>query len=157
MAEEKPKTRFAVQRIFTRNSSFEAPNIPDVFRQKWQPQVKVDLDTQSSSISEDTYQVLLRITVTATLEEKTAFLAEVEQGCVATISGFEEAQLNQMLGAYLPGLLFPYARETIDTLVVKGSFPPVMLAPVNFEALYRSRQQKQNGSDQPESNQQTDS
>lgn len=145
MAEEQARTQFGVQRIFTRNTSFESPNVPDVFRQKWQPKLDVDLDTQANHVSDNTYQVLVRVTVTAKLDDQTAFLAEVEQGCIATIAGFGEEQLDQMLGAYLPALLFPYARETIDTLVVKGSFPPVMLAPVNFDALYKSKKEKQQG------------
>jgi len=145
MAEEQPKSRFGIQRLFTRNTSFESPNAPQIFREQWKPQVKVDLNNHSSKLSDDTYEVVIRVTVTATLEGKTAFLAEVEQGCIATIAGFEEKALDQMLGAYIPSLLFPYARETVDGMVVKGSFPPVMLAPVNFDAMYQQKKQKENG------------
>lgn len=143
MAEEQPKNKFGIQRLFTRNTSFESPNAPDIFREKWQPKIKVDLGNKSTKLSEDTYQVLIRVTVTATLDDKTAFLAEVEQGCVAAIAGFEQDALDHMLGAYVPTVLFPYAREAIDAMVVKGSFPPVMLAPMNFEALYQQKKQKQ--------------
>ncbi|MEX1056524.1 MAG: protein-export chaperone SecB, partial [Natronospirillum sp.] len=92
--------------------------------------------------TEDAYEVVIRVTVTAKLEDEVAFLAEVEQGCIATVAGMTEEQLEQMLGAYVPSVLFPYAREAIDGMVVKGSFPPVMLAPVNFDALHQQSQQK---------------
>ncbi|TGG92358.1 protein-export chaperone SecB [Natronospirillum operosum] len=143
MAEEQPKTRFGIQRLFTRNTSFESPNAPQIFREQWKPQIKVDLNTKSTKLADDAYEVVIRVTVTAKLEEKTAFLAEVEQGCVASIAGFDDKQLDQMLGAYVPSLLFPYARETVDNMVVKGSFPPVMLAPVNFDALHKQQKEKQ--------------
>ena len=151
MAEEQPKTRFGVQRLFTRNTSFESPNAPEIFREQWKPKIKVDLNTQSKALADDAYEVVIRVTVTATLEDKTAFLAEVEQGCIATIAGFEEQQLDQMLGAYVPSLLFPYARETVDSMVVKGSFPPVMLAPVNFDALHKQRKEKQQAAETEDS------
>lgn len=139
---QKPKNKFGIQRLFTRNTSFESPNAPAIFSEKWQPQIKVDLGNKSTKIGDDSYEVLIRVTVTATLNDKTAFLAEVEQGCVAAIAGFSDEALDHMLGAYVPTVLFPYAREAIDSMVTKGSFPPVMLAPMNFEALYQQSKQK---------------
>lgn len=142
---EAPKTRFGIQRIYIKNSSFEAPNSPAIYRSQWQPKIKVDLNTKANALGDDAYEVLLRLTVTAELDDKVAFLAEIEQACIVTAAGFEPEPLDQMLGAYVPSLLFPYAREAVDSLVVKGSFPAVMLAPVNFDVLYQqSKQQKTN-------------
>lgn len=143
MTEADTQTKFGIQRLFMRNISFESPMAPDVFLSTWKPQIKIDLNTQHQALEEDRHEVILRITVTATLDDKTAFLVEVEQGCIAVVSGFPEAQRNQMIGAYVPSVLFPYAREAIDNLVTRGSFPALMLAPVNFDALYQQRLQQQ--------------
>lgn len=145
-------TKFGIQRLFVRNISFESPMAPDVFLSTWKPQIKIDLNTQHRALEDDRHEIILRITVTAMLEEKTAFLVEVEQGCIAVVSGFADPQKGQMIGAYIPSMLFPYAREAIDNLVTRGSFPALMLAPVNFDALYQQRLQQQadasaNGSD----------
>ncbi|MEX0584215.1 MAG: protein-export chaperone SecB [Natronospirillum sp.] len=152
MAEEQPKTRFGVQRLFTKNTSFESPSAPDIFRKPWKPEIKVDLNTKSSKLSDEAYEVVIRVTVTAKLEDQTAFLAEVEQGCIVTVSGMTDEQVEQMLGAYVPSVLFPYARETIDNMVVKGSFPPVMLAPVNFDALHQQSKQNKAAATNAEAN-----
>ena len=130
------KGQFGIQRIFTKDVSFESPNVPEVFRQAWKPQINMDLNTNSKKIADDVYEVILTLTVTAKNEDKTAFLAEIHQGGIFKIEGLEGAALHQTLGAFCPNLLFPYAREAIDALVVKGSFPALMLAPVNFEAIY---------------------
>jgi preprotein translocase subunit SecB len=143
MTEAEQQTKFGIQRLFVRNISFESPMAPDVFLSTWKPQIKIDLNTQHKALGDDRHEVILRLTVTATLEDKTAFLAEVEQGCIATVVGFADAQKSQMIGAYIPSMLFPYAREAIDNLVTRGSFPALMLAPVNFDALYQQRLQQQ--------------
>ena len=135
-ATEAKKGQFAIQRIFLKDVSFEAPNVPDVFRQQWEPQINMDLNTSSKKLADDVYEVTLTLTVTAKNEEKTAFLAEVHQGGIFKIEGLEGAALHQTVGAFCPNLLFPYAREAIDSLVVKASFPALMLAPVNFDAIY---------------------
>src|SRR5690606_731363 len=103
----------------------------------WQPRVSVDLNTKSNRIDEDgNFEVVLSITLTTKVEEETAFLVEVQQAGIFTVRGFEGETLRQVLATACPNVLFPYARETIDNLCVKGGFPAVMLAPVNFEALY---------------------
>ncbi len=143
-ATEEKKGQFAIQRIFLKDVSFEAPNVPDVFRQQWKPQINMDLNTSSKKLADDVYEVILTLTVTAKNEDKTAFLAEVHQGGIFKIEGLEGAALHQTVGAFCPNLLFPYAREAIDSLVVKASFPALMLAPVNFDAIYaQSLQQAQ--------------
>lgn len=105
--------------------------------------LKLDLDTASSQLAEDVYEVVLRVTVTASLGEETAFLCEVQQGGIFSVAGIEGTQLAHCLGAYCPNILFPYARECITSLVSRGTFPQLNLAPVNFDALFMNYLQQQ--------------
>jgi preprotein translocase subunit SecB len=130
--------QFAMQRIYSKDLSFESPATPGVFKKQWQPKVNVDLNTKSDKIDEEgNFEVVLTITLTAKVEEETAFLVEVQQAGIFFIAGFEGEELRRILGTAAPNILFPYAREAIDAVCVKGGFPPVMLAPVNFDALYQ--------------------
>ena len=138
--------QFQIQRVFTKDISFEAPNAPQVFQKEWEPDVKLDLDTASSQLADEVYEVVLRVTVTATVGEETAFLCEVQQAGIFTISGIEGTQMAHCLGAYCPNILFPYARECITSLVSRGTFPQLNLAPVNFDALFMNYLQEQEGS-----------
>ncbi|MEX0619792.1 MAG: protein-export chaperone SecB [Pseudohongiellaceae bacterium] len=134
---------FALQRIYLKDSSFESPRSPASFQGKWSPRVTFDIKTRSQKIQDDLYEVVLVLTVEAKQdEENVAFLAEVQQGGLFGVKGFSNEQQEQVLAAVCPNILFPYAREAIDGLVVKGSFPPLMLAPVNFDALYAQRKQR---------------
>lgn len=146
MAEEQAATaqegqqqqQFGIQRIYNKDVSFESPATPDVFRRQWQPKFNVDLNTKSNAVDEEgNFEVVLTITVTAKIEEETIFLVEVQQAGIFLITGFEGDNLRRLLGTAAPNVLFPYARENIDALVVKGGFPAIMLSPVNFEALYQ--------------------
>lgn len=141
MAGEQATTQaqqFAVQRIYVKDLSFEAPSTPGVFRKQWQPKLNVDLNTRSNPIDgEGNFEVVLSITITAKLEEETAFLIEVQQAGIFSVRGFEGEDLRRILGTAAPNVLFPYARETIDSVCVKGAFPPIVLAPVNFDAVYQ--------------------
>lgn len=142
-AQEQPQQQFAMQRIYTKDISFESPQTPGVFREQWSPQINVDLNTRSAKVDEEgNYEVVLTITIAAKKEENTVFLCEVQQAGIFFISGIEGENLRRVLGTAAPNILFPYARETIDTLCVKGGFPAVMLAPVNFEALYQQAKQQ---------------
>jgi preprotein translocase subunit SecB len=127
---------FALQRLYTKDVSFESPNAPQVFQGEWKPQVNMDLNTENQQLSENQWEVVLTITVTAKVEDKAAFIVEIQQAGVFLIDGLSPPQVAQTLGAFCPNILFPYARESIDTLVVKGSFPALMLQPVNFDAIY---------------------
>lgn len=149
MAEEAVKQQqFTVQRIYTKDLSFESPSTPSVFKKQWQPKVNVDLNTKSSAIDEEgNFEVVLSITITAKVEEDTAFLIEVQQAGIFYIAGFEGEDLRRILGTAAPTILFPYVRETIDTVCVKGGFPAVMLAPVNFDAVYQQALSQQAQSD----------
>lgn len=137
------QAQFALQRIYTKDVSFEAPNVPEVFQSAWKPQVNLDLNTAHTRISDSQFEVVLSLTVTAKLDDKVAFLVEVQQAGVFLAKGIEGPQLGQLLGAYCPNILFPYAREAIDSLVTRGSFPALMLAPINFDAIYAQAVAKQ--------------
>jgi preprotein translocase subunit SecB len=150
--EEQVQQQFTMQRIYVKDISFESPASPDIFRQNWQPNVNVDLNTRSSKADDaGNHEVVLTITVTAKIEEKNAFLVEVQQAGIFFAVGIEDEPLKQILATVAPNILFPYAREAIDGLVVKGGFPPLMLAPVNFDALYQQAmaQQAAQAGDQP--------
>jgi len=133
-----PQQQFTLQRIYTKDVSFESPSTPEVFRKSWQPNVNIDLNTKSARVDEEgNHEVVLTLTVTSKTEDETAFLVEVQQAGIFFVVGIEGDALRQVLATVGPNILFPYARENIDSLVVKGGFPPLMLSPVNFEALYR--------------------
>ena len=135
--EETPQTQFALQRIYVKDLSFESPRAPQVFQSAWKPQINLELNTRHTVLEENIYEVVLSLTITAKNDgEEVAFLAEVQQAGIFQIQGLEEAALQQTLGSFCPNLLFPYARETVDNVVGKGSFPVLMLAPVNFDAIY---------------------
>ena len=142
MAEEQAK-QFIIQKIYVKDVSFETPNSPVIFTQKWEPKVEFNLASNAQALENGLFEVGLTVTVTVKLEDKTAYLAEVTQAGVFTVSGFEEQEMGPMIGSYCPTILFPFARETVSDLVVKGGFPPMLLAPVNFDALYLQHVQQQ--------------
>ena len=137
MADNQPQ--FALQRIYTKDVSFEAPNAPAAFTKEWKPEIKLDLNSGARKLDEQHFEVTIKVTITATNAEETAFLVELEQAGLFTIANIPEEQLQPMLGAMCPNILFPYLRESVDALVVKGGFPALMLAPINFDALYQQR------------------
>lgn len=134
---------FSIQRIYTKDISFETPNSPDIFQVEWKPEIKVDLDTKSKSLTENVHEVVLTLTVTATLGEKVAFLCEVHQAGIFTLGNMPESQLAHAINAFCPNILFPYAREAVSSLVTRGSFPQLNLAPVNFDAMFANFVEKQ--------------
>lgn len=146
MSEEQTQ-QFAIQKIYLKDVSFESPNSPQAFMGKdWQPSINVHLNTINNKLNDGVYEVVLDITVTAKQNDTTAFLVEVKQAGIFTIDGFPDDALGGMLGAFCPETLFPYAREAVSELVVKGGFPLLALAPVNFNAMYQNQLgQKQDG------------
>lgn len=140
---EQQGPQFLIQRIYTKDISFETPNSPAVFTDKWEPQVNIDLNTGSNKIGDKIYEVVLSVTVTVKIEDKTAYLAEVKQAGIFTVDGFNEQDLGGMLHSYCPNLLFPYVREVVSDLVSKGSFPQLVLQPINFDAMYAQHLQQQ--------------
>ncbi len=143
MAEEtQTEKQFALQKLYIKDVSFETPNSPAVFTQQWEPKVEFNLASNAQALQENLYEISLTVTVTVKLQDKTAYLVEVSQAGIFTLTGFEEHELGPMIGSYCPNILFPYAREAVSDLVVKGGFPPMLLAPVNFDALYMQHVQQ---------------
>ena len=150
MAEENPQNQnapeqqFQIQKIYLKDVSFESPNTPLVFTETdKEPEINVQINSASKAVSQNVYEVDLKVTVTAKKNKKTAFLVEVTQAGVFTIAGFGKDQLGGMLGAFCPETLFPFAREVVSDLIVKGGFPQLLLAPINFNALYTQQLQQQ--------------
>ena len=142
-ATEQAQQQFAIHKIYTKDISFEAPHAPAIFNEEWKPEVNLDLNSQGRSIGENTYEVVLSLTVTTKNQDKTAFLVEVQQAGIFGIAGFGPEDLSHMIGSFCPNILFPYARETISDLVTRGGFQPLLLAPVNFDALYAQHLEQQ--------------
>lgn len=136
---DNPQPQFGLQRVYLKDVSFEAPNSPKVFSQEWKPEIKLDLNTGAKQLDEQHYEVSIKMTLTATQAEETVFLVEIEQAGLFAMINIPAEQVRPMLGAMCPNMLFPYLRENIDSLVVKGGFPALMLSPINFDALYQQR------------------
>lgn len=134
--------KFGIQRIYVKDLSFETPNSPAIFTEKWEPNVNVDLNTTVNPLSEGIFEVVLTVTVTAKLAEQAAYLAEVQQAGIFNVAGFADAEMGQMLHSFCPNILFPYAREVVTNLVSRGSFPQLILSPVNFDAVYGQHLQR---------------
>ena len=148
--------QFNIQRIYTKDISFESPNAPAIFTKEWKPEIKLDLDTKTAKIEETVFEVVLSVTVTASMGEETAFLCEVQQAGIFAIGEMPDQNKAHMLGSYCPNVLFPYARETISNLVNRGTFPPLNLAPVNFDAIFAAYMQKRAQQEQDGQPQQLD-
>lgn len=144
-AAEAQGPQFSLQRIYVRDLSFEAPKSPAIFRQEWTPSVALDLNTRQKSLEGDFHEVVLTLSVTVKNGEEVAFIAEVQQAGIFLIQGLDEASMSHTLGAFCPNILFPYARECITSLVSRGTFPQLNLAPVNFDALFMNYLQQQAG------------
>lgn len=136
------ETQFMIQRIYVKDSSYETPNTPTVFQQQWEPELNLDLNTMSTQLEPNVYEVVLTVTATISNQKATAFLVEVKQAGIFTIQGAAINQLQHLLGSFCPSLLFPYAREAITSQVIRGSFPQLVLAPINFDALYMQQMEE---------------
>ncbi len=134
--DSQPDKLISIQKIHVKDVSFEAPNSPQIFSENWEPQVEVNLSSNTHSMQDSLFEVALTVTVTVKLAETTAYLVEVCQAGIFSISGLSDDEMGSTLGSFCPNLLFPYAREVISDLVIKGGFPPMHLAPVNFDSLY---------------------
>jgi len=147
-----PKKQFSIQKLYVKDVSFESPGTPHSFSYKqWNPKVDLNLTNSHTQVEGDIYEAVLSITVTVSHEDKTAFLVEIQQAGLFAISGFQDEEKNYLIGSQCMNILFPYAREVISTLSAGGGFPPLILAPVNFDALYQQHlQQNQAQQDEPE-------
>ena len=135
--------QFALQRIYLKDSSFESPGSPGVFQGQWTPKINFDIKSKHEKLQDDFFEVVLVLTVEAQVDEKVAFIVEVHQAGLFAAKGFDANQLENMLATVCPTILFPYAREAIDSLVLKGSYPALALAPINFDAIYAQQKQAQ--------------
>ena len=145
MAEENTpqiERQFSIQKIYVKDVSFETPNSPQIFTQGWEPKVDFNLSSSAQQLQDEVFEVSLTVTVTVKVEDKTAYLVEITQSGIFSASGFPNEEMGHLLGSYCPNLLFPYAREGVSDLVGKGGFPPMLLAPVNFDALYAQHMQQ---------------
>lgn len=137
--------RFIIQKIYVKDLSFETPNSPHIFMEKWEPEVGLQIANNGVVLGENVHEVVLSLTVTAKLGDKVAYLAEVQQAGIFNAEGFSDHDLAGIVGSYCPNILFPFAREVVSDLVTKGGFPQLLLAPVNFDALYAQHLQQQQG------------
>jgi len=141
MSDQQPV--FSIEKIYVRDLSLEVPNAPQVFMSNDAPQLEVQLSQAVQSMDGALFEVTLKITVTAKAGDKTVFLVEVAQAGIFQIRNVPQSELDPILGMVCPNVLFPYARETVSDTVNRAGFPPVLLAPVNFEALYQQRMAEQ--------------
>lgn len=167
MADQQPETangaaapaqpagaQFSVDRIYVKDVSFESPKAPQVFAEQAQPQLNLNLNQRVTKVADNSYEVMLGITLTCTIgEDNTVYVAEVEQAGLFTLAGFEPQALDAMLGTHCPNVLYPYARQLVANLIQAGGFPPFLLQPINFDQIYaealRRRQQEAAGEQQP--------
>ncbi len=142
--------QLVVQKIYVKDVSFEVPNAPHVFQEigsEEQPQVQLNLAQKATAMGNDLYEVVLSLTLTCTVGQRTAYLAEVQQAGLFGIAGFADSDRENIVGSYCPNLLFPYARQLISALVLEGGFPPFLLQPINFDALYAEQQRRRQAGD----------
>ena len=139
---EQNQAQLSLQRIYVKDVSFEAPGAPQIFGQQGQPNVELNLAQRVSQLGDDTFEVVLSVTATCRVEDKTAYLAEVHQAGIFGLSGFDQAGRDAVLQTYCPNVLFPYARQVVSDLVQNGGFPPFFLQPINFDALYADQQRR---------------
>lgn len=140
---EQAQGQFAIQKVYVKDISFEAPNSPQSFTEEWSPKSNLELNTNAQGIGEHAFEVVLSITLTVQNNDKTAYLVEVQQAGIFTIQGFGDTDVRAMLGSFCPNILFPYAREAITDIVTRGGFPQMLLNPINFDALYQQHLQQQ--------------
>lgn len=142
MSEQNNQAVFSIEKLYVKDLSLEVPGAPQIFREREAPQVDVSMNNSGKGIGDDYYEVVINITVTAKLKEKTVFLVEVAYGGVFQIRNVPEQEIEMVLGVTCPNILFPYLREVVSETVSRAGFPPVILAPMNFEAIYRARKQQ---------------
>jgi len=140
--DENASAQFQIQKLYVKDASLELPNAPQIFQEDGQADVKMSLAQRVESLGDNLHEVVLTVTVTATISEKTAYLAEVAQAGIFMLSGFNEQAMHAVINTLCPTTLFPYARQMISVMVSESGFPPLILQPVNFDMLYAQRMQQ---------------
>ncbi|CAL4318183.1 Protein-export protein SecB [Buchnera aphidicola (Chaitophorus populicola)] len=149
MLEEKKQTekkikKFQIQKIYTKDISFESPYTPQIFKEKWDPKISCDLNTTCDKLNDDLFEVILRVTVKVNIQRKLVFLCEVNQAGIFYIKGIKKIELPHCLNVYCPSILFPYIRENVSNLTSKGGFPQLNLEPINFDLAFNQTISKKN-------------
>ncbi|MGH8495512.1 MAG: protein-export chaperone SecB [Gammaproteobacteria bacterium] len=129
-------SQLSLQKVYVKDCSFEAPKSPDIFKSEWSPKVTLTLNSSARKLDEQTHEVVLNVTVEAKMGETTAFLVELQQAGIFALNNYPADQLKPLIGNYCPSMLYPFARQTIADLVGRGGFPPFLLQPMNFDALF---------------------
>lgn len=140
--QEQQQAQFQLQKLYMKDVSFELPNAPQIFQEDGQVEIKMNLAQRVESLAENVHEVVLTVTVTASLGEKTAYLVEVQQAGIFAITGLNEQATHAAVNTLCPHTLFPYARSAITNMVADGGFPPLVLQPINFEQIYAQRMQE---------------
>lgn len=140
--EQNDQPVFGIEKLYVKDFSVEVPNAPEIFLEREAPQVEIQLNTGGRGVGEGVFEVVLTVTVTAKLEDKTVFLVEVGQGGIFRIMNVPEEQIEPLIAVACPNILFPYAREAVSDAVTRAGFQPIVLQPVNFEAMYMQRLQQ---------------
>ena len=136
---DEEEQNFSIARIYTKDLSLESPRAPQIFEKQWNPKLGLEVDVLNEKLNDTLYEVTLKLGVTVKTDDEVAFLVEIQQAGVFVLQGFDEKTTGHILGSMCPNILFPYARETIDSLAVKATFPAPMLAPINFDAFMEQR------------------
>tara|TARA_Y100001935_G_scaffold249224_1_gene247463 strand:- start:1494 stop:1928 length:435 start_codon:yes stop_codon:yes gene_type:complete len=140
MNDKEPEERqFTIQRIYTKDISLESPNSPKIFLKDWTPNIEVGIESNAANLDDENIEVVLTVNVTAKVDDEVAFMVEVQQGAIFLVKGYDDKEIQPMLGIGAPSALFPYVREIISDLVARGSFPQFVLQPVNFEEMYTNK------------------
>ena len=134
--------QLSLQKIYIKDASFEVPGAPHIFQEQGQPQIQLNLAQQVGTLADSVYEVVLTITVTCKVAEKTAYLAEVQQAGVFGLAGFDSSNRDAVLATYCPNVLFPYARQAVSDMIQNGGFPPFLMQPINFEQLYAEQMRR---------------
>ena len=135
--EDQGQGQVRLERMYLKDASLESPNSPAIFQENWQPEIDLQINTRSERIGDNRFEVVLTATVTAKLGDKTAFIAEVQHAGLFQLQGLPDPVIHRTVGTFCPTTLFPYVRETVDSLVVRAGFPALHLVPINFDAAYQ--------------------
>ncbi|MCK5818762.1 MAG: protein-export chaperone SecB [Psychromonas sp.] len=152
MSEKEQEIEFNIQRVYVKDISFECPNSPNIFVKKYDPFVEMGIDTRNKQIDDNTFEVILTLTVTAKEAEEIVFLCEIQQAGIFIVGDLTNEQKAHCLNAFCPNILYPYAREAVSSLVSRGTFPQLNIAPVNFDALYQTSLENQRNKSEKEDN-----
>ena len=139
---ETQQSIFEIQRLYVKGLTYAAPSTPIVFQEDWKPALDMQIQTNSTALPNDLHEVVCKITINGKSNDKPAFTIELEQAGIFLIKNFVSDQFNAVIGQACPNILFPYARQVITNMAVLGTFPPIYLAPINFDALYAEHVKK---------------